>query len=68
MESPAAPFFAADTPSLRDWFAGMALQGLITQAGQCDEHFARHTPCAAEAAYEYADAMIEERKKNANTP
>ena len=43
--------------SVRDWFAGMALQGLLSN----DSRMPWAT--AASEAYEYADAMIEERKK-----
>lgn len=46
---------------LRDWFAGMALQGLL--AGR-DEFFDYDQ--AAIAAYAYADMMIEERNKEQN--
>lgn len=46
--------------SLRDWFAGMALQAVYVQA-----HVAK--PAAeniAASAYEIADAMLAESKKN----
>lgn len=44
--------------SLRDWFAGHALAGLIAQTTKADlaEEFARQ-------AYVAADAMLEARKK-----
>lgn len=48
--------------SLRDWFAGMALQGMLaadfmkSSAGQTPSVRALH-------AYQYADAMISERNK-----
>lgn len=38
---------------LRDWFAGMALQGIAMQA--------QHPDHAAKKSYEYADAMMKER-------
>ena len=44
--------------SLRDWFAGQALSGLLTQPAEIEfgpGHFAK-------AAYEMADAMIAARK------
>lgn len=57
--------------SLRDWFAGQALQGWI--AGPCaeaiDEYddddvaFAEHQAEAAKACYGYADAMLRERAR-----
>lgn len=45
--------------SLRDWFAGMALQGLCAAPGTVNWDQRRH----AKAAYEYADAMIVARKE-----
>jgi hypothetical protein len=46
--------------SLRDWFAGMALQGLMAKTN------VQYATAAidARAAYETADAMIEARKKD----
>lgn len=38
--------------SLRDWFAGQALAGLITQGVSIK---------AAETAYKYADSMLKEK-------
>lgn len=46
--------------SLRDWFAGMALQGHLAYLGSC-----LYTNDAAELAYRYADAMIAVRKGGA---
>jgi hypothetical protein len=47
-----------DGMSLRDWFAGQALQGLCAAPGTINWDQRRH----AKAAYEYADAMIAARK------
>ena len=44
--------------SLRDWFAGMVMQGLIS----VPENRAIHPPTDAKTAFELADAMIEERE------
>jgi hypothetical protein len=44
--------------SLRDWFAGMALQGMLA----CPESMGGINQFA-ECAYEYADAMLAEREK-----
>ena len=44
--------------SLRDWFAGMAMQGLF--AGQCDDGW--EPDAAAKMSYFVADAMIAERR------
>lgn len=43
--------------SLRDWLAGMALQGMLAKGW---DHGARE---AAENAYCFADAIIKERQK-----
>ena len=45
--------------SLRDWFAGMAMQGQII----ADQRAADNPEKAAEWAYANADAMIKEREK-----
>lgn len=43
--------------TLRDWFAGMAIQGLIASEGD-----GQYTlPLAAARAYELADAILKER-------
>ena len=46
--------------SLRDWFAGQALAGLLTQLAE-DEFGPSHF---AKASYEMADAMLAARKLN----
>lgn len=57
--------------SLRDWFAGQALQGWLS--GPCqgdvlaeyeddDAVFKQHQAAVAKAAYGYADAMLKARK------
>lgn len=47
--------------SLRDWFAGMILQGMFANPNPDDRIFSMQNPEIA--AYAYADAMIEARKK-----
>jgi hypothetical protein len=48
---------------LRDWFAGMALQGLIPIVGiPCDEVDNLWDLDTAKRAYALADAMLEARK------
>ena len=50
--------------SLRDWFAGMALQGYTSDNNSVtapDWETAKKTVCRC--CYEYADAMISERDK-----
>lgn len=74
---PAFPNSASDARnkdgmSLRDWFAGMALQGMMLQGTQ--PNMAVHTNARfnsgkdshynyASAAFELADAMLAERNK-----
>ena len=52
---------------LRDWFAGQALSALIIQSAglsQPGETYQKGRGIRyAERAYEFADAMLEERKK-----
>ena len=48
--------------SLRDWFAGMALQGLLANPVH-----ATHRDHIIPWAFEEADAMIAERNKNAHS-
>lgn len=48
--------------SLRDWFAGMALQGLISRNVNGIEVNGRRVKLE-EAAYMVADAMLKERSK-----
>lgn len=48
--------------TLRDWFAGQALAGFLAAHGGPGVDIASSND-AAEAAYDYADAMLRERKK-----
>jgi hypothetical protein len=56
---------------LRDWFAGQALAALIIQSAgssQPGETYQKGRGARfAERAYEFADAMLEERKKRGST-
>jgi hypothetical protein len=50
--------------SLRDHFAGLAMQGLMTvywETFDCYENSHELIKCQVEAAYEYADAMLKQR-------
>ena len=52
------------TPTLRDWFAGMALQGYLTRSGdQLSEQAGQNPSFVAAWSYENADAMLAEREK-----
>lgn len=55
---------SAGTPgmTLRDYFAGQALAGLLTH-GTREQNGERLLANTARAAYAFADAMIAERKK-----
>jgi hypothetical protein len=49
--------------SLRDWFAGQALVGMLASEGGTDCGF--YAPrAAADRAYQMADAMLEARKES----
>jgi hypothetical protein len=53
--------WGTDGMTLRDWFAGRAMAGLLTQPAEIEfgaSHFAK-------ASYEMADAMLAARKENA---
>lgn len=45
--------------TLRDWFAGQALTGMLAQP--LDSDCAFHPKLCAESAFEYADAMLAAR-------
>ncbi len=47
--------------SLRDWFAGMALQGEVANPNSSDEKY--HSEWVVNKCYKLADAMIAERKR-----
>jgi len=51
--------------SLRDWFAGMALQGLLAcpQVRQVTKPLKDESTVIASEAFDYADAMLAEREK-----
>lgn len=50
---------------LRDWFAGMALQGLVSRNwAKSNDHLIMSD--YTELAYEMADSMIQERNKEQN--
>ncbi len=50
----------SDGMDLRDWLAGLAMQGFVASGAYNDINFTRGE--IAEFAYKMADAMIEERK------
>ena len=50
-----------DLTQLRDTFAGMAMQGLMTQTGRDPLLIKSNATGVAEAAYMIADAMLERR-------
>ena len=65
---PAFPNITPDMPiqggpgmSIRDWFAGMAMQGIISCPGDLDGYYEEDV--VATNAYKMADAMLRERAK-----
>ena len=48
--------------SLRDWYAGMALQGLCSALRDESATFLTHKTKMAEACYEFADALLRQRQ------
>lgn len=54
---------------LRDWLAGMALQGeLASQGAAAGVYLVLHFPSLARRSFLIADAMIEARKSNQEKP
>lgn len=59
-------FFASEPGmSMRDWFAGMALQGSLAATAEAIQ--LKHLAALAQGAYLIADAMLAERKKSDET-
>jgi len=52
--------------SLRDWFAGQALAGIMASPACLDGSFERTPSIAAKAAWTYADAMLNAREGGSN--
>lgn len=53
--------------SLRDWFAGMAMQGILAGKASCPELWRDEMPdVTARQAYEHADFMLAARKEAAD--
>jgi hypothetical protein len=48
---------------LLEFFAGLAMLGIVTR----NDGLSQHEPNTAKVAYMYADAMIAERKRRAET-
>lgn len=51
-------------PALRDWFAGMAMSGMVSEGIYGDDHGNKRYDLEAEWAYTLADAMLAERNKD----
>lgn len=59
------PYYIREGMTLRDWFAGMALQAIISKhpAATCDVEEDAEEVFFANGAYAYADAMLLVRLK-----
>ena len=62
---PNTPFTSDSMPdmSLRAWFAGLAMQGIII-GYYCGGHVGNSPDHVTQLAYDYADAMIAALKEN----
>jgi hypothetical protein len=49
--------------SLRDWYAGMAMQGLTSYINEHEDHYTSALKGAAKTSYDIADAMLAARKE-----
>jgi len=49
--------------TLRDWFAGQVLNGVISSIKDHDVWIEEHAAYLAKASYQIADAMLAERSK-----
>jgi hypothetical protein len=57
------PYYIREGMTLRDWFAGMALTGVILNATEMDFEPGQAKMAAAKLSYMLADAMMEARGK-----
>lgn len=65
-ETDGCEYSTFDGMSLRDWFAGQTLIGLINIAPRATNLMGDISPQLVESSYKVADAMIAEREKGAN--
>jgi hypothetical protein len=64
-ENPSIPLFMASSGmTLRDWFAGKALQALIVRDSDDSAYDIDMIKAWPQIAYEYADAMLAARNTN----
>jgi hypothetical protein len=50
-----------DGMSLRDWFAGMAMQGAVAYVNEHEDHYDQSLANTAITSYKIADAMLAAR-------
>ena len=65
-EGPSAGQFENPGMSLRAWYAGMALIGMISHCTEEAQRLPSHHRFIAEECGRYADAMLAERDKEAD--
>lgn len=49
--------------TLRDWFAGQALAGIMAYPNNINGEATKYADVCSELSYQYADAMMKERQK-----
>jgi hypothetical protein len=55
-------FYCLGGLSIRDWFAGMAMQGAVAYVNEHEDHYDESLANTAIASYKIADAMLVARE------
>ena len=65
MMTPAGPMDAVGGLTIRDWFAGMAIQGAAMYINEHEDSYENTLKHLGESGYRIADAMLAARKEGA---